>query len=112
MLPSWCTDSVTVTRAPLATSNGRTERDWSHAQTHNLTGCSVQQTSTATDFGAVDATHAISATLYAPPSSDIQAEDRIVHGSRTYVVNGAPATVNSPTGAVSHVMALLSAWGG
>lgn len=112
MLPSWCTDSVTVYRAPLVTANGRTERDWSHAQTHNLTGCSVQQTSTATDFGAVDATHGISATLYAPPGADVQADDRIAHGSRTYVVNGAPATVTSPTGAVSHVMALLSAWGG
>ena len=50
MLPSWCQDSVTVTRAAKRVVNGREQADWSSASTHVVAGCSFQQTETDTSF--------------------------------------------------------------
>ena len=112
MLPSWCKQAVTVLRAPTRTVGKRTERDWANAQSHTLTGCSVQPAGTSTNFGAVDAVAGADAVLYALPGADIQEGDRIKHGGADYVVDGIPYEWQSPYGHVSHVQARLKKWAG
>lgn len=112
MLPSWCTQVVTVLRAPLVTAGHRQERDWAHAQPHTVSGCSVQPAGTSSGFGTVDAVATADAVLYAPPGSDIQDGDRVQYGSATFVVDGIPCGWESPTGRVSHVQARLTKWAG
>ena len=112
MLPSWCSDTVTVLRAPLVTNGTRTERDWTDAQGHAITGCSVQPAGTSSDFGTVDAVANADATLYAPPSADIAEGDRVAFAGATYVVDGIPYEWKSPTGRVSHLQARLRKWAG
>ena len=112
MLPSWCSETVTVLRAPIATRGGRSERDWSQAAQHAVAGCSVQPGGTSTGFGTVDAVSTADATLYAPPGADVDEGDRVVAASGTYVVDGIPYAWNSPTGRVSHVQARLRKWEG
>lgn len=73
MLPSWCQDTVTVLRAPVVVRNGREHRDWTQAESHDLTGCSLQPSSTETGFdGARRDASASAARLLCPPGSDIQ----------------------------------------
>lgn len=112
MLPSWCDDTVTVKRAPLVTTGMRTERDWSRAVPHTVSGCSLQPAGTSTAFGTVDAVAGADAILYAPPASDIQEGDRVEFGGAAYAVDGIPYAWKSPTGRVSHVQARLSKWEG
>ena len=49
MLPSFCREVVTVSRAPLAAMRGTYERDWSSASSHEVAGCSVQPSQTSGD---------------------------------------------------------------
>ena len=112
MLPSWCQDSVTVKRAPLVTTGHRSERDWAHATTHTIAGCSVQLAGTSTGFGTVDAVSTADATLYAPVGANLAEGDRVSFGGATYVIDGIPYAWTSPTGRVSHVQARLRKWAG
>lgn len=112
MLPSWCTETVTVHRAPLASVGRRVERDWSRATDHPVSGCSVQPSSTSTGFGTVDAVSTAGAILYAPVGADIAEGDRVEAASGDYVVDGIPYTWASPTGRVSHLQARLRKWAG
>ena len=112
MLHSWCDDTVTVLRAPVVTAGMRSERDWSQAASHTVSGCSLQPAGTSTAFGTVDAVSGADATLYAPPSSDIVEGDRIEFGGVVYVVDGIPYAWKSPTGRVSSKQARLKKWAG
>ena len=112
MLPSWCNDSVMVLRAPLVDSRGTKVRDWSQAASHVIGGCSFQPAGTSTDFTDVRQAVTFDATLYAPPGSDIEQDDRIVFEGVTYAMDGAPSPWKSPTGRVSHVQARLKVWSG
>lgn len=116
MLPSWCRDSVTVVRPVRALQRGTTVPDWSNAQTHALTGCSVQLTTTSMALDGREQT-ALRGTLYAPPASDVRAGDRIDWNDPTGVahsllVDGEPMPWQSPTGRVMHVQARLAEWRG
>lgn len=113
MLPSFCRDVVTVRRAPLVMANGRTERDWAHAQPHQIAGASVQQGATSTNYADAGAPARIAATLYAPPNADVQEGDRVTFGGKTYVVDGIPEFhPEGATGNLAHTVAYLRAWGG
>lgn len=108
----WCKDVVTVLRAPVVTAGMRSERDWSQAVPHTVSGCSLQPAGTSTAFGTVDAVSGADATLYAPPAADIEEGDRIEFGGDTYVVDGIPGSWPSPTGRVSNKQARLKKWAG
>lgn len=112
MLPSWCQDVVTVLRAPLVDSRGTKVRDWAHATSATVTGCSLQPASTSTDFGEVRQAADADATLYLPPDADVLQDDRIVFGGVTYAVDGIPYEWRSPTGRVTHRQARLKRWSG
>lgn len=110
MLPSFCTDCVTITRPARILQRGSNVLDWDDATSHEIDGCSLQKgTSSLTFDGHVIAT-ADDATLYAPQGADVQAADRVTFDGATYYVNGNPSTKRSATGAVSHVEVALKLW--
>ncbi len=111
MLPSFCNTTITRYRAPLVNSRGTQVRDWEHATYIQITGCSIQRTSETGDLNDRENSQDIY-TLYAPYGSDIQQADRVTDGTRTYTVTETPFDWESPTGAVSHLVATLEVWRG
>lgn len=112
MLPSFCTMTVTIKRAPLVSSRGTQERDWSSATTHTIAGCNVQlgatsQTASEPRLGAQE-----DAVLYASEGADIEAQDRVVCDYGTFSVDGLPAPWVSPTGSLNHTRVSLKRWKG
>lgn len=116
MLPSWCQESVTVTRAGSRESRGTTVQDWSSATTHVVAGCSVQLPTTSMDLDGRQQTM-LAGTVYAPCGADMRAGDRISWTdsdgvSHDALVEGEPMAWRSPTGRVSHVQARIVEWRG
>lgn len=111
-LPSFCSETVSVLRAPLSDVRGTKERDWSRASAHGVEGCSVQPASTSTDRGDARMSASESVTVYAPPGADIEEGDRIVCRLGEFAVDGIPQRWESPTGAVSHTVVQASRWRG
>lgn len=112
MMPSFCQTTITVKRAPLVSSRGTQERDWSQATQHTISGCNVQigstsQTSSEPRVGASE-----DAVLYAPANADIETQDRIVCSYGEFAVDGMPASWVSPTGALNHTRVSLKRWKG
>ncbi|MBQ9004900.1 MAG: hypothetical protein IJ092_00855 [Atopobiaceae bacterium] len=113
MLPSWCTDVATVLRAPTVVRSGRASPDWRNAVPHTVAGCSLQGSSTETDFdGAQRNASASAATLLCPPGADVAEGDRVKCGGHTWEVDGVPFEVRSPTGRTSHLRVRLREWRG
>lgn len=73
--------------------------------------CLVQPGATAETLGGRDTT-AIRWTVHAPPGTSVEATDAVAltEGGDLYRVDGHPAEVPSPTGAVAHVVILLVEW--
>ena len=116
MLHSFCHDSVTVVRPGSKQARGTTVADWSVAQSHAIAGCSVQTPNTSMDLDGRRQT-SLAGTLYAPPSVDVRAGDRIdwtdaSGNAHRFLVDGEPMPWVSPTGRVSHVQADLVEWRG
>ena len=112
MLPSFCRDVVTITRAPLVESRGTKIRDWSQATTHTVAGCSVQPGGTDGTWGEQRNGATVRATLYAPPGANIEFADRVSFGGVAYSIDGAPQEWRSPTGRVTHMTMPLIDWRG
>lgn len=113
MLPSFCRDTVTVRRAVLVERRGTTVPDWGSATSHIVSGCSLQEGGSSTEFGDAQRDPSESdATLLMPPGSDVRAGDRVSLNGRTWEVDGVPSDVKSPTGCVSHRRAKLKEWRG
>ena len=86
-------------------------RDWAHAETHTITGCSVQPSATASNFERSEQV-TDRWQLFAPPKSDLMTGDRVEFDGTTYDLDGAPYEWTSPTGRVSHLQAHLIEWEG
>lgn len=112
-LPSWCDDTITVTRAQWVDERGTRVRDWTYAQTHFVKGCSVQPARTETDDRASRArATATSAVIYCPPGADVEAGDRIEFDGAKYEVQGEPLPQRSPFGGCDHLLVNVTAWKG
>ena len=111
MLPSFANRTVTVTRAPLIDSRGSKIRDWTNAESFEVSGCSFQPVSMSLNIEERENVRA-DAVLYAPLDADIKAADRITYFGNVYSVMGNPMIWESPTGAVSHLQIDLEAWNG
>ena len=111
MLPKFCRHTVTVYRAPLKEARGSTVRDWENATTHEVAGCSVQPSSTASNFEREEQV-TDRWQLFAPPNSDIQTGDRVEFDGTIYEIDGAPYQWESATGRVTHKQAHLIEWEG
>lgn len=112
MLPSFCKDAVTIVRAPLISLRGTTARDWAHATTHSVTGCSFQPASTDGTWGETRSGASIRAVLYLQPGADVERGDKVVFSGREYAMDGEPLAMRSPTGRVSHLFVNLVDWVG
>lgn len=112
MLPSFCTDEITVLRPVMADKRGTVTLDWENATTLTIGGCSIQPSMSTRDFDGRTIQVTEEWTLYAPFDSDLRAGDRIEWQSLTFEINGAPMPWKSPTGHVSHVWARLAEWRG
>lgn len=116
MLPSWCTQVVTVIRPATKTQRGAVVPDWDAATSHQVAGCSVQPSSTAGVPGdlRVNPTASI-ASMYAPPLADIRRGDAIVEADGTrWLVDGDPEAWphHAVPGRGSHLMVTLRRWQG
>lgn len=113
-LPFWCADEITIVRAPLVATRGTaTERDWTAATEHIVTGCSVQVGATASDLSEARVGNVTTdALLFAPLGSDIEKGDRVVYDGSTWTVDGNPANRKSPFGSLDHMRVQLSLWEG
>lgn len=111
MLPSWANDVITVRRPAMVERRGTTVPDWANAQTHAVSGCSVQLPTTSMSLDGRTATE-IAGAVYAPPNSDVMAGDRIEFNGAAYLVDGEPMPWKSPTGRVSHLHVRIVAWRG
>jgi len=112
MLPSFASATVKIQRAALVETRGSTIRDWDNYTEHCLSGCEVQETSTASnELGRAEQV-TDRWELYAPPCADIQTGDRVIFHGEAYEVDGAPFKWKSPTGRVSHTRAHLVRWSG
>lgn len=105
MLPSFCTESVTVLRPGTKTLRGTEVPDWDNAERITVNGCSLQPASSSTRDGEarVNATN-VSARLFLPPGSDIARGDRVEARGCVWRVSGVPLEHRSPTGRVSHIV--------
>lgn len=113
-MPSFATDTVTRVRPAWVTDARGTRRpDYGTAAARDLLGgCLVQPGASvevlAERVGAV----AVRWSVFLPAGTDLAASDGVEFEGRLYAVDGEPARHRSPTGALSHVLALLIDWKG
>lgn len=116
-LPSFARDTITVMRTTKFEERGVEVYDWDSAKTHDITGCSVQFTTTALN-GVLSANKSardslmVRAIAYIPPDADIQKGDVVLFKGSRYLIDGCPYDVLSPTGRVSHIKCNLVDWEG
>lgn len=110
-LPQWAQDSVTVTRPARKASRGAAVDDWANATTHEIAGCSVQQTATTSDTADTAGAQTVDATLFAPPGADVAVGDRVTFQGHDYAIVGVPLSRTSPFGSFGHTKAYLRSWG-
>ena len=88
MLPSFCRDTVKRIRPGTKELRGSTVPDWTTATTKQITGCSMQPSTTSLSqdgrvLGILD-----EYTLFTPPDADIDAGDRIEFNGQVYEIDG------------------------
>jgi hypothetical protein len=84
MLPSWCSQTITIIRPGTKTSRGSTIPDWeTPISSTDVAGCSVQPagTSLSEDGRVLGITDGY--TAYVPPGTDVLAGDHIVFEGET-----------------------------
>ena len=112
MLPSFFRDTVTRVRPGEKDSRGSTIPDWDNATIAEITGCSMQPSSTSLSddgrvLGITD-----TYTLFAPPDADIQAGDHIEFRGRTYEIDGDVRIQPSASGRLDHLNITLKRYQG
>lgn len=113
MLPSFATRPVNVVHPVWVTDTRNTRRATypPDAPRVAVPGCWLNP-GNSSELNDARSTTEISWTLYAPPGADIGAADQVEVDGVMHLVDGEPQRVPSPTGAVSHVLALLVRWKG
>ncbi len=112
MLPSWASDAVTIIEPSWVTDRGKSVPDYgSPASQTVVRGCSVQP------GAGVENTQArqnviVRHTAYLPAGTSVTAHSKVRFNGVDYGVDGPPDVWQSPTGAVSHVVARLVDWKG
>jgi hypothetical protein len=105
---SFHTDTIVVLRAPLVDDPdyGNQVPDWPNATETTVTGCRVQP-ERGSDY-TIDREAVLTRwRLFAPPTIDLLATDRVRHDGVDYDVEGSVERWPSPTNALAHVEARL-----
>ena len=112
MLPSWCSQTITIVKPGTTTSRGSTVYDWEHpVSSTDIAGCSVQPASTGlSQDGRVLGINQ-GWTAYIPEGTAVSAGDHVIYEGETYEIDGEPKVW---TGAIrmSHIQLNLVRWEG
>lgn len=112
MLPSWCSQTLTIVKPGTTISRGSTVYDWEHpVSSTDIADCSVQPASTGLSqdgrvLGIYDGW-----TAYIPEGTDVKAGDHIEFEGETYAINGEPRKWTGPS-KTSHIQLNLVRWEG
>ena len=112
MLPSFCSQSITIIRPGTKEVRGSIVPDWEHtAQPVIVGGCSVQPASSSLSLDGRVLGISDAWTAYLPEGTDVKAGDHILFDGNTYEINGEPRVW---TGAFtrSHIQLNLTRWEG
>lgn len=112
MLPSFCSQSITIIRPGTKEVRGSIVPDWEHtAQPVVVGGCSVQPASSSLSLDGRVLGISDAWTAYLPEGTDVKAGDRILFDGNTYEISGEPRVW---TGAFtrSHIQLNLTRWEG
>lgn len=111
MVQSFWTQTITRIRPGTKMERGSTVYDWANVNTKDISGCSVQPSSTSlTQDGRVQGI-ADGLTVYAPVDADVQAGDRIAFNGDVYIVNGDPLKWPG-VARMQHIQLNLQRWRG
>lgn len=112
MLPSFCSQSITIIRPGTKEVRGSIVPDWEHtAQPVVVGGCSVQPASSSLSLDGRVLGISDAWTAYLPEGTDVKAGDHILFDGNTYEISGEP---REWTGAFtrSHIQLNLTRWEG
>jgi hypothetical protein len=112
MLPSFCSQSITIIRPGTKEVRGSIVPDWEHtAQPVVVGGCSVQPASSSLSLDGRVLGISDAWTAYLPEGTDVKAGDHILFDGNTYEISGEPRVW---TGAFtrSHIQLNLTRWEG
>jgi hypothetical protein len=112
MLPSFCSQSITIIRPGTKEVRGSIVPDWEHtAQPVVVDGCSVQPASSSLSLDGRVLGISDAWTAYLPEGTDVKAGDHILFDGNTYEISGEPRVW---TGAFtrSHIQLNLTRWEG
>ena len=112
MLPSFCSQSITIIRPGTKEVRGSIVPDWEHtAQPVIVGGCSVQPASSSLFLDGRVLGISDAWTAYLPEGTDVKAGDHILFDGNTYEISGEPRVW---TGAFtrSHIQLNLTRWEG
>ena len=112
MLPSWCSQTITIVKPGTTTSRGSTVYDWEHpVSSTDIAGCSVQPASTGlSQDGRVLGINQ-GWTAYIPEGTAVSAGDHVIYEGETYAINGEPRKWTGPS-KTSHIQLNLVRWEG
>lgn len=85
---SFWTQTITRLRPGTKTERGSTIPDWDNVSELDITGCSVQPTSTSLSQDGRVQGIINGLTVYAPADADIEAGDRVRYSGNVYTING------------------------
>jgi hypothetical protein len=113
-LPSFATDTAVRVRPSWTVDARGVRRPDYGAGAARLTvaGCLIQPGASVEVLEQRVGAVAVRWSVFMPPGTDIEASDAVEVDGRLYAVDGEPARHRSPTGALSHVLALLIDWKG
>lgn len=112
MLPSFCSQSITIIRPGTKEVRGSIVPDWEHTvQPVVVGGCSVQPASSSLSLDGRVLGISDAWTAYLPEGTDVKAGDHILFDGNTYEISGEPRVW---TGAFtrSHIQLNLTRWEG
>lgn len=111
MLPTFANQVIYRVRPSYKESRGSMIPDWDKADRLEITGCSVQPSSTSLSQDGRVLGINNSWTAYLPEGSDVKAGDRIEFDGDTYTINGVPRKWTAPL-MCSHIQLILTRWEG
>lgn len=110
MLPSFATDTITLTEPTWIVERGKKVATYPGAGVA-VTGCSVQPGPATADLQARDNV-TIYYTAFIPAGTAVSRHARVEYEGDHYRIDGVPLRWKSPTGAVSHIVLPLIDWEG